>query len=325
MTMTELDWLVDDYLRQLEGALSALPASRRAQIVAEISEHVTQARTGLATQDEPSIRELLKRVGAPTDIAAAAFAEGVPTAPRRSPGRRRELLTIAAVALLLVIGVVAYLAQGGSGAVTMPEVLGKSPDAAQSVLESSGIKHIDIEVLPSLAPANTVFTTNFKVGSVVRPGSYVNLEVSSGPSVVPALPGTSASKAEAELAKLGLHWAVVREHSAQFPQFPQGAVVGQAPAPGSKLEKQSWVEIDVASSSSAVPSSMPAVGFMEPAQFAIAELHSLGLKVQVNYVTRPGYQPGWVVAFTGPGTRLTSSGAYLSVDESASRDVRKHP
>ena len=56
MTIADLDLIVDDYLRQLETALGSLPTARRAQIITEIAEHVSQARSGLPVQDEASIR-----------------------------------------------------------------------------------------------------------------------------------------------------------------------------------------------------------------------------------------------------------------------------
>lgn len=310
MTMTDLDWMVDDYLRQLEGALRSLPAARRSQIVAEISDHVSQARAGLATQDEESIRDLLRQVGTPGDIAAAAIAEGAPPARRRGPRRRRVLLAPAGVALLVLIGVVAYLVQSGSSPATMPNVIGKSADAAESVLESLGVRHVDLIVEGSLAPADTVFGTNTRVGATLRPGQQVNLQISSGPSSVPVLTGLGAARAEQELNALGLRWAIVRVYR----QGSGHLVVTQAPAAGAKLEKQSWVEIGVTSSSTAVPTTMPSIGLFMPPRYAIAELHSLGLRLHVRYVTRPGTPAGgWVTGFTTPGTRLTSAGAYLAV------------
>ena len=50
MTMIELDGIVDDYLHQLGDALRTLPASERDQIVAEITEHISQAHAELPRQ-----------------------------------------------------------------------------------------------------------------------------------------------------------------------------------------------------------------------------------------------------------------------------------
>jgi hypothetical protein len=308
--MTELDWIVDDYLRQLETALRSLPASRRAQIVAEISEHISQAKTGLPTQDEASIHALLERVGTPREIAASAITEGVPIAPHRGPKRRTELLAIGAAVLLIVIGVVVYLAQSGSSTITMPNVIGKSADAAKSTLESSGIKHISFTVEPSLAPPDSVFSTNTRVGAVVGPNTPIYFQISSGPSVMPNLAGLTGSEATRQLGALGLRWAIVRVHHDQSGHV----VVGQTPAFGSKLEKQTWVEVDVTSSSAAVPRLMPRVAFM-PAQFAIAELHSLGFKLHVRYFTQVAPPGGWVLGGTTAGSPVTSAGVYIAVAE----------
>lgn len=307
MTMTELDWIVDDYLRQLEAALGSLPASRRAQIVAEIAEHVRQARTGLVTQDEASIRALLARVGTPSEIAASALTEGVPMPHRRRHGRRRETLAVGIAILLVIVGVVVYFAQSGSSAITMPNVIGRSADAAESVLASSGIKHVSIVLEPSLQyPVGTVFGTNTKVGAVVQPDQQVNLQISTGPSVVPNLIGLTASEATRRLQALGLKWAIVRVHRDQ-----SGLVVGQSPASGSRLEKQAWVEIDVTSTSTVVPRDAPYVLSM-PARFAVTELRSLGFSVHVRYVTG-GAPPGLVVAESPLNVPVASTGITIAV------------
>jgi hypothetical protein len=94
------DKLVDDYVKRLDAELGGLPRARRRELVQEISEHIAEARSGLASQNEAEIRTLLDRLGDPTDIGADAR-ERFGVRPRK-----RGWLEVAALVLLLVGGVV---------------------------------------------------------------------------------------------------------------------------------------------------------------------------------------------------------------------------
>jgi hypothetical protein len=78
---TSADQLVAAYLKRLDAELAGAPRTRRREVVEEISEHIDEARAGLATQGEAEIRNLLDRLGDPAEIAAEA--RGRPDAPRR--------------------------------------------------------------------------------------------------------------------------------------------------------------------------------------------------------------------------------------------------
>ncbi len=65
--------LVDDYLRRLDAAASALPPDRRAELITEIREHVQEALRQDPANDEAAVRNLLERLGPPEDIVSAAI------------------------------------------------------------------------------------------------------------------------------------------------------------------------------------------------------------------------------------------------------------
>ena len=65
------DKLVAQYLKTLESELRGLPRSRRRELTQQISEHIGEARAGLEPDDEAGVREILERLGAPAEIAAA--------------------------------------------------------------------------------------------------------------------------------------------------------------------------------------------------------------------------------------------------------------
>lgn len=67
------DPLVDDYLRRLESAASGLPADRRLELVSEIRGHLREALRQVPEGDEAGVRNVLERLGAPEEVAAAAL------------------------------------------------------------------------------------------------------------------------------------------------------------------------------------------------------------------------------------------------------------
>ena len=211
MTIADLDLIVDDYLRQLETALGALPTARRAQIITEIAEHVSQARSGLQVQDEASIRSLLERVGAPSEIAASALTEGAPIASqRRRQAKRRGAFAAGIAVLLVVIGVVIYLAQSGSN-VRVPNVVGSTEAAAKRLLSGAGLQY-SVALRPfgpeESGGPGTVIAQFPPGGTIEANGSPVTLDVkgiTTVPSVtVPSVVGESITTAFRQLRASGL-------------------------------------------------------------------------------------------------------------------------
>jgi hypothetical protein len=75
---------VDAYLERLRRSLAGLPEDRRAEIVAEIEGHISEALAERPDATDAVVRSVLERVGDPADIAAEARARfGIEPAPRR--------------------------------------------------------------------------------------------------------------------------------------------------------------------------------------------------------------------------------------------------
>lgn len=66
------DPLVEDYLRHLEAVSAVLPEYRRAELLAEIREHLDEALRQVPAGDEAAVRSVLQRLGSPEEIVAAA-------------------------------------------------------------------------------------------------------------------------------------------------------------------------------------------------------------------------------------------------------------
>ena len=96
--MTVTGDLVADYMRRLERELRDLPHERRAELMAEIRDHIEEAQDEQDAWDETSMRNLLEQIGDPQAIAAEARERF------EVPPRGMGLQEIAAVVLLLIGG-----------------------------------------------------------------------------------------------------------------------------------------------------------------------------------------------------------------------------
>ena len=102
MTSTA-DQLVDKYVERLNRELADLPSARRREVVEEIKEHIAEARAALPAESEADVRNLLDRVGDPSELAADAR-HRFGLRPRRAGARE-----IAALVLLLVGGFLMFV------------------------------------------------------------------------------------------------------------------------------------------------------------------------------------------------------------------------
>jgi flagellar basal body-associated protein FliL len=96
MTVMQTDRLVDDYLSRLEEAAAHLQRSRRAELIAEIREHIEAALREEEASGEVAVRNVLERLGPPEEIVEAA--EPVPEAEQRPTGK----LEVVAMVTLVV-------------------------------------------------------------------------------------------------------------------------------------------------------------------------------------------------------------------------------
>jgi HAAS len=70
MTSMQTDRLVDEYLSRLEEAAAHLQRSRRAELIAEIREHIEAALREEEAAGEVAVRNVLERLGSPLEVAA---------------------------------------------------------------------------------------------------------------------------------------------------------------------------------------------------------------------------------------------------------------
>jgi uncharacterized membrane protein YphA (DoxX/SURF4 family) len=156
---TSTDKLVEDYLDHLERELADFPSARRRELVQEISEHIAEARAGLESESEADIRNLLDRMGDPSDIAAEA--REVPPEPAAAAAaadeRRAGAVEIGALVLLLIGGLalplaLGFLATSSASCVQVP--IGGAPNPIACSSGGGGAQTFGTVVMVLLAAAS---------------------------------------------------------------------------------------------------------------------------------------------------------------------------
>jgi len=87
MLAVNVERLVDDYLRRLETAATGLALDDRAELVAEIREHIHSALRTADGPEEVAVRNVLERLGPPEEIAGAAGPVALDAGSRPVDGR----------------------------------------------------------------------------------------------------------------------------------------------------------------------------------------------------------------------------------------------
>jgi len=262
----DLDAICTDYLERLRESLGGLSAEDRRQIIDQVSEHIASARAALPQQTETGVREILKRLGTPEEIAAAARTEDLSPVHRRKDGPI-VIGGVVAVALCVIgIGFATALGafSGGGSApnrehsaspttgstsrastkVAVPVVTDVSVSTAAQSLAGAGLGYT-LRYTTSDRPVGLVLQQRPEPGSFVHLGTDVVLVVSGTQSsvTVPDVVGQSQAQAQSTLAQVGLEMTV--EGPVPNDQVPDGDVFTQAPASGSQVVGKTSVTVTV--------------------------------------------------------------------------------
>lgn len=109
MTTMKTDPIVTDYLNRLDTAAAGLPPDQRAELVADVGEHIDTALRAARTADEVTVRNVLERLGPPEDIVREAIGPDnmPPQEDLRTDGRDiAALIILSAGFLAAFLGVV---------------------------------------------------------------------------------------------------------------------------------------------------------------------------------------------------------------------------
>jgi serine/threonine-protein kinase len=221
-------------------------------------------------------------------------------------------------------------------AVDVPNVVGQRSTVAVERLRSLGLEPVVRNVF-STRPNGVVVAQDPKPPATVDPGTSVRLDVSRGTQEieVPDVVGSTEQEALDALRTAGFEVATFDVPSAQ----PEGAVVAQNPAAGTKADSGSRVRINVSTGSrqggttqqqpAPPPPATPPAAPPPPATpatvtvpdlvgqnrtTAAQQIRSLGLKVTIRYV--PSSEPVGTVVSQSPAagsTRKRGEGVLINL------------
>lgn len=127
--------------------------------------------------------------------------------------------------------------------VTVPNVVGKPVEVAQTTLKKLDLKVSVDEIASDDVPAGEVISQTPIAGTNVKAKRIIHLTVSKGGStmLIPDLKGLTLSQAKERLDKLGLSIGAVE--NGNDPDKPSEIIISQSPEPGSKTTKGTRVNI----------------------------------------------------------------------------------
>jgi len=238
-----------------------------------------------------------------TRLAPAAVVEEAPAPPVPPPARSRTGIYVGLLVAMLAVLLVLFYLLGKTlgifgdtaGPVTLPSVVFKTADEAQSILENAGLE-VTRQPVANDAAANTVVSQDPPPNTQVEKGSTVVLQVSQGPQPVkvPDLVGEDQDDAEAELQRLGLEAQITTQPD---DTRKEGVVLSQDPRQGTDAPKGSVVRLVVSSGKAKVQ--VPSVVGQDETT-AASELGGAGFKVRKVTEPSPTVPVGRVIR-TDPG------------------------
>ncbi|MEV6489452.1 Stk1 family PASTA domain-containing Ser/Thr kinase [Actinoplanes sp. NPDC051633] len=141
-------------------------------------------------------------------------------------------------------GVITLTLSLGAEQYPVPDVVGMELSAAKGELDTVKLKLKEgTGKYSDAAPEGTVISSDPKAGTPLKPGQTVTVVISKGraPITVPDLTKLNINDARAKLKELGLSAVESYKES----DAPKDEVIGQSPKPGTGVEKEAEVKLDV--------------------------------------------------------------------------------
>ena len=215
---------------------------------------------------------------------------------------------------------VSLVISSGPAQIAVPNVVGDTQSAAGAAFTSIGLVVGTITTASSsTVPAGDVISQSPAAGTLVNPGSAVNLVISSGPSliVVPDVVGDMQATAEQAIAGAGLTVGSVTFTGSN--SVPAGEVLSQSPAAGTQASAGTAVNLTISSGpgiNETITTSddvfVAALLSEAAGPFAAYSYSSLGFASQTTQVltlANSGQQPLTISAVTLAGANFSSTAA----------------
>jgi beta-lactam-binding protein with PASTA domain/predicted Ser/Thr protein kinase len=229
----------DELIAALEHVRQMLPAPASAAATTVLDGHAQQA----AARAYAGVGSLL--------LAEPGTGQHEPAASSQDPAqrrrrRRRLLWALAAVLVLAAAALAAVLLTRAPASVLVPNVTGKTEQAAGAALRAAGFVPV-----PSLHTSTTVATGLVisqapTAGSAAKKGSRVGIVVSGGPATVPLMDVSGLTEAKAVAALRHAHFKT-RTKTESSTTTEAGVVIGTEPSAETDVEEGRLITVLVSS------------------------------------------------------------------------------
>jgi eukaryotic-like serine/threonine-protein kinase len=213
---------------------------------------------------------------------------------------------LASVAFLSALTAMRFAIQGRE--VSVPDVVGKNAVEAQQILQGRGLVIKVEDRLYNPLPVDVVVRQTPPPGMKVKIGQEAHVVISLGPqqATIPSLTDRSVRAARIELLRGGMQVGEIS--SAYLPEFENGAVLQQDPAPGTSNVTSPHVDLLVSLGARPAAYLMPELIGLSLNE-AESKFSGTGLKVaKLSLAPLPGGLHGTVVGQTPPrGARVDSN------------------
>ncbi|TXH45584.1 MAG: Stk1 family PASTA domain-containing Ser/Thr kinase, partial [Actinobacteria bacterium] len=295
----------------------------RYQTAAEFRNDVERAIAGMPVTAAQGMTAVIASTGSEPTSLSTSVIDPVPTGddampspvPAEPESKRRNpwvwVAVAAIVALLALGGAFAFnqlRSDSGGAKVTVPSIVGLTPDQATAELNKVGLKLGSQSTKVSDQQPNTIIQQDPIAGGQLQQGQGVAVVISAGKAkvTVPNLIGmTSAEDARAALGDSGLNLGSVTEEDSDA---PQGSVTKQSPTFNTSVDAGTRVNITV--SNGKVP--VPSVVGKSQAQ-AKSDLANYGFNVNVVEQVDGSKDPGTVLAQSPQGGTTALKGTLVTI------------
>lgn len=196
--------------------------------------------------------------------------------------------------------------------VTVPSILGKTPEEAQEILNQLGLgmEKVGEEASGEYAKGQ-IMAQNMESGTKVAKNTTIGYTLSTGESAitVPNIVGQLQADAEAALKDIGLETSITREYS---DEVAAGRVISVNPEVGSTVSKGDVISVVVSKGVEGVQVQVPSVGGLSEEQ-AKSVLERLGLSVVVKTGSSNSVGQGEVISQSITSGTMVDAGTEITI------------
>ena len=190
-----------------------------------------------------------------------------------------------AVALMIIISLITWLAWPSGKKVIVPYFVGKTWEEALELAQDNNLYLAqdgdNAEEYSDDIPEGVILEQNVDAGKEVNEGDTILLKMSLGSDIieVPNLVGKSIDDAESELKKLGLKWTEKREYN---DEVEKEEIIRQDPEKGEEVKKGEKITIYISKGKESENATIPNVTGISKSKAQVA-LRNKGFEVEVEY------------------------------------------